>query len=284
MNVNDPPRHERELARRLDRLAEEQQIAPGRIRRLVGVVVVGQLLLRSRSGVVKGATNLEFRLGTQATRVSSDVDAVWRESLEQFRDELARGLVSGWHDFTGTLVDDGEIAAPVPPDYKPYRFRVRLQYRSRPFSTLIVEVGPEEVGDLEDAALVEAVNAAEWFAALGLPNPDPIPALDLGDQIAQKLHACTSPDGLGFVNDRVHDLVDLQLARELFAGDLGDVRTKVERLFASRHRQAWPPVVTPRDGWADRYPALAEDVDVLNALDAAIAWTNELINEIATAS
>ena len=29
MNVDDPPRHERELARRLDRLAAEREIAPG---------------------------------------------------------------------------------------------------------------------------------------------------------------------------------------------------------------------------------------------------------------
>jgi hypothetical protein len=179
------PRNKRELDRRLDRLAADRGIAPGRVRRLIGVVVVGQLLRDSNSGAIKGGTNLEFRLGTAATRVSSDVDTVWRESLHHFRDELAAALASGWHDFGGVLADEGEIAAPVPVSYKPHRFRVRLQYKSQPFVQLVLEVGPEEIDDLADVALVEPVDAADWFATLGLAVPAPVPTLDISDQIAQ---------------------------------------------------------------------------------------------------
>lgn len=275
-----PPQSARSLDARLRNLARNDEIAEGRLRRTIAIAVIGQLLGRTEAGVIKGASNLEIRVGTRATRVSSDLDAVRRQTLEEFRDGIAEALREGWGDFTGVLVDEGEIAIPAPGGYRPHRFRVKLQFRTRNFGSVTVEVAPQEVGAREDVDYVVMSDAQVWFAELGLPFPDPIPALPLKHQIAQKLHACTSPDTDDWINDRVHDLVDLQLAMRLFDGSLADIRSVATRLFVARRQHAWPPLVTLREGWDHRYAAEAEALDVLERLDDAIAWANEFIARI----
>lgn len=74
------PTNAASLAARLRNLCRERAIPEGRALRLLGVVVVGQLLARTGVGVVKGATNVEVRVGTARARVSSDLDTVRRLS------------------------------------------------------------------------------------------------------------------------------------------------------------------------------------------------------------
>lgn len=278
------PTSARSLEGRLRTLCRQQGIAEGRARRLLGVVVIGQLLARAGVGVVKGATNLEIRIGTASTRVSSDLDTVTRVALAEFRDTLARGLRDGWEGFTGEVADRGQIAIPRPEQYRPHRFSVKLRYAGGSFTSLTVEVASEEIGALEAPDAVAPAEAAGWMHQLGLPTPDPIPTLPLTHQIAQKLHACTSPDTADWVNDRVHDLIDLQLAIELFDGNHTALRHVATRLYTYRHAHPWPPTVTPRHGWAQRYPAQAEGLDVIQDLDAAVTWTNQLITTIDAAN
>jgi hypothetical protein len=276
----DPPPSATSLGARLRNLCRAEQISEGRARRLIGVVVIGQLLRQTHAGVIKGASNIEVRLGTAATRVSSDLDAVRRSSLERFRDELARALRAGWSGFAGTLADQGEIPAPLPPDYRPHRFRIKLEYRGGDFVTIDLEVSPEEVGALDSPDTVPARDADEWFAQLGLPEPAPLPALPLEHQIAQKLHACTAPDTDAWSNDRAHDLVDLQLILGEFAGTFAGVRAAATRLFTARQAHEWPPEVTARAGWDERYAQEARDLAVLADLDSAVTWANDLIADI----
>lgn len=47
--------------------------------------------------------------------------------------------------------------------------------------------------------------------------------------------------------------------------------------------ERWPPTVAARAGWADRYPLEAGGLDVIVGLDAAIAWTNDLVASIDSA-
>jgi hypothetical protein len=278
--TREPPSNSRSLSDRIRNLGRAHGVAEGRVRRLLGVVVVGQLLSETNAAVIKGATNLEVRLGTAHTRVSSDLDAVRRQSLEQFRDDLAAALRDGWQGFAGTLIDVGQIPTPTPHAYRPHRFRTRLTYRGGDFVTLTLEVSPEEVDALETSDTIVTARATEWFTELGLRAPEPIPTLSLDQQIAQKLHACTAPDEPGWTNDRAHDLVDLQLAFDLFEGQLAEVRGAATRLFASRRHHPWPPRVTARDGWDDRYQQEAHGLDVALTLEEAIAWTNQLIATI----
>jgi hypothetical protein len=275
-----PPSNLRSLETRLRNLAREQGVPERRARRLIGIVVLGQMLQRSNVAVIKGASNLEVRLGTRATRVSSDLDTVRRSSLEMFRDELAQALRDGWSGFAGVLIDDGEIATPAPDGYRPHRFRAKLQYKGSPFGTVTVEVALEEAGGLQHVDSIAVHDADEWFAELGLLAPSPIHALPLSHQIAQKIHACTTPDVDGWTNDRAHDLIDLQLLAHLNDGDLGEIRQVAIRLFAARKAHPWPPSVTERRGWSARYSAEAAGLNVVEDVDEAISWANAYIAEL----
>lgn len=284
MSRREPPRSAQSLAQRVENLCRDQEIPVGRARRLIGVIVVGQILRATEVGIVKGASNIEVRLGTARTRVSSDLDTVRRGTLEEYQGTLERALREGWHGFTGILRDEGQISAPVPTAYRPRRFRLKLSFRGGDFVSFTFEVSAEEVGSLVEPEDVHPTEAADWFAALGLPAPDPVPVLPLAHQIAQKLHACTAPDADGWVNDRAHDLVDLQLALEAIGvTELGKIREVAERLFRSRQLHSWPPHVTPREGWEAAYEKQAQGLGVRPDLDAAVAWANELISSIAGA-
>lgn len=164
---------------------------------------------------------------------------------------------------------------------------VKLEFHNRSFATVELEVAVEEAGGLDDVDVVASADGPRIFTAVGLPEPQPVPVLTLPVQMSQKLHACTAPDAHGWVNDRVYDLVDLQLIRHDLADDaLADVRTACERLFRARQGHAWPPVVSARDGWAERYRQERDGLEaatIINDLDAAIIWANELIAAVADA-
>lgn len=274
------PTNIRSLDARIRNLVQRHGVAEGRIRRLVGIVVIGQLLEKAEVAVVKGASNIEVRVGTKGSRVSSDVDATRRLTLAELRERLANELRTGWEGFTGTLVDEGEIETPAPDGYRPHRFQVKLRYRGGSFGTTTLEVSPEEVDGLQSAEAVAVVDAEAWFAELGLPAPGPVPTLPLQHQIAQKLHACTAPDVEGWVNNRSHDLIDLQLAMRAYRGTVAEIRETAVRLFASRRGHPWPPNVTVRPGWEARYRTQADGLDVLEDVDHAVAWANQLVADI----
>lgn len=203
-----------------------------------------------------------------------------RHSLDAFREQLAGALREGWDAFTGIRVDDGEIPTPAPDGYRPHRFRARLQIQGGDFGTIIVEVAPREAGAGQEVDPVAVTDAEVWFTQLGLPVPGPVPTLPLEHQIAQKLHACTLPDTERWINDRAHDLIDLQMMLRVYGGSLGEIRRAAVRLFAARQQHGWPPVVTEREGWSARYAAEAEGLVVLEGVDEAIEWANRLIEQI----
>lgn len=245
-----PPSNVRSLETRLRNLARAHAVPERRVRRLIGIVVLGQFLANTGCAAIKGASNIEIRLGTRSTRVSSDLDTVRQVAIDKFRDEFAAALREGWAGFTGVLVDDDEIATPAPDGYRPHRYRAKLDYQGGPFGTVTVEVGAEEIGGLSRAEAITAHDAADWFDELGLPAPLPVPTLPLAHQIAQKLHACTTTDTDTWVNDRAHDLVDLQLAARVYRASMTELREVAARLFAARKAHTWPPQVTARTGLA----------------------------------
>lgn len=245
-------------------------------------MVVAQLL-RECGSVVKGGRNLEIRYGLAATRASSDLDTVRTGSFDDFLAHLEDALLEGWVGFGGRVRDRGPIATPVPRGYQPHRLDVVLTYNSKPgVGTVTVEVAAEEAGGLESIDVVERGEAAALFAAVGLPAPDPVAVLPVHVQIAQKLHACTTPDEGGWVNERAHDLVDLQLLRrDLPDRELQRTRAACRRLFAARQHHPWPPIVTAREGWERRYAEERSSVErVHHSVHDAVAWANQLIEEI----
>ena len=267
-----PPISRRYLDIAIECLAERFGEAQ-RIRRAVANTIVAQLM---PSGVIKGGSSLKFRYGDVATRVTKDMDAAQGEDLEAFITELDRALSVGWNGFTGHVVRR-EPATPrdVPPAYVMHPFDVKLEYNRKPWVTVRLEMGANEIDDTLEADLFLSPDICELFRELGLPEPHPVPLMKLHHQIAQKLHGVTDPS-----QDRPHDLVDLQLICSQTELDLPLINKTCARLFAHRRRQNWPAQVVKGADWDIGYDAAKYDLAVLPTCDEAVEWANALIARI----
>ena len=254
-----------------------------RLELIVADTAVGQML---PPGVVKGGAAIKIRLGEAETRATRDLDAARAAdlSLEAYLELLDERLAAGWAGFTGTVRDlDGPSPKDVPVDYVMHPFQIRLSYRGSFWFNITFELGRDEIGSTSRPEVRISPSIVALFETLGLPKPGPIPLLPVDHQVAQKLHACTWLDRNGN-NDRAHDLVDLQLLVREERPDLGRVRRTARRLFQSRRAQTWPPTVVAHSDWDSLYRAAAEGLDVIDRVDEAVSWANELINRIDGAS
>lgn len=251
-----------------------------RLARAMADVIVGQML---PGGVVKGGSSLMFRYGGAVTRYTKDVDTARSVELEAYLESLRLKLAEGWNGFTGKIVD---VEPPSPPNVpKPYLmmpYDIKLQYLGKSWMTVRIEIGHNEIGDADAFETMLPDDIAAAFVDLGFPKPNEIPVMKLSYQVAQKLHAVS-----GINSDRAHDLIDLQLIDKYSILDLGDVRSKCERLFKYRCEQAWPPVIVKGDRWSsvynEAYTTLRKPEMVLSAVDDAIEWVNEFVNRIVKA-
>ncbi len=262
-----------ELRRRINAAATARSSTVKRLQSLIANVTLAQML---PPAAVKGGTGLKLRLGDAMTRQTPDLDAAFRGDRTAFLTELAANLREGWGPFTGTAIE-GRPRPPagVPPAYVMQPYTVKLLFHGRPFGTVAVELGYDEL-EATTSEPIERALAPEvvgLFSELGIGTPEPIPVLPLHHQIAQKLHACTEPG-----NERAHDLVDLQLMAPLADDKLTGATTR--RLFTFRRQHPWPALVTPRPTWTSLYTDAAEALDVLADLDAAVDWTNQYIARI----
>lgn len=165
----------------------------------------------------------------------------------------------------------------VPQEYVMRPFDVKLTYMGKPWCTVPLEVGHNEIGDADVADWADLTDAALLFEQVGLPAPGRAPLMRLDHQVAQKLHAVTSG------GDGARDLVDLQLIVAGAEVDLGATRRTCERLFAYRRKQAWPPIVAKQQGWDALYAEQALGLAVLQDVDDAVDWANELVRSICSA-
>lgn len=240
-----------------------------RLRTIMANAIVAQML---PDGVIKGGTAIKMRYGNTSTRYTTDLDTATSTNPDAYAEALGAALARGWEGFSGRVVAR-EPAHPsgVPTAYVMKPFDVRLSYLGKPWCTVQLEVGHNEIGDADSTDWVELSDAAEALERLGFPAPGRAPLMPLEHQIAQKLHAVTGDD------DRVRDLVDLQIILSNSEVDLTETRKVCERLFEYRRKQSWPPDVVARDGWEEEYAAAAEGLPVLQGLDEAVEWTNELV-------
>src|ERR1017187_2166832 len=77
------------------------------------------------------------------------------------------------------------------------RVQVSIQYRTRSWQTIEVDLGPANVGHVD---LIEP--SVRGLVELGFPVISPVRCLGLAEQVAQKLHACTGPAAAGQARDR----------------------------------------------------------------------------------
>ena len=243
------------------------------MRTLMANAIVASML---PDGVVKGGSAIKMRLGDAATRFTTDLDTATAMEADKYVQKLGQALAKGWEGFSGVVVPR-EPAHPkdVPDVYVMKPFDVKLSYLGKPWCTVPLEVGFNEVGDADEVDWVESRDVSEAFEKAGLPAPGPAPLMLLSYQIAQKLHAVTG-------GDRVRDLIDLQAIVVNCPIDLRLTRRVCERLFAYRQQQTWPPVLIKRERWDEEYAVEAEGLDMLDNADKAVEWVNDLIIKIAT--
>lgn len=266
------PNSQRNLDMAIRRLgADEKAFLSNRI--IIANAIVGQLMA---GAVVKGGSSLKMRFGNAATRATTDFDAARSVGEHEFEERFAKSLATGWEGFTGRLVELPKAhPKDVPEPYVMQPYVVKLSYLGRPWCTVDLELGYNELGDAEHADMVVPADANELLAAMGIPELRPIPLMALRYQIAQKLHGASEPG-----SQRAHDLVDLQIMVENGEIDLHSTRNTCVRLFSYRRMQAWPPVITRNNNWESIYSEAAEGLDVIQNIDDAIDWANDLIRQI----
>lgn len=244
-----------------------------RLRTTMANTIVAQIM---PEGAVKGGSSLKMRFGEAATRFTTDFDTARSIGLEEFVSRFSENLAQGWNGFTGRIVRR-EPASPegVPPRYIMQPYDIKLDYRGRPWCTVGLEIGHDEIGDADEPDYILDESIVRVFRELALPVPDPVALMPLHHQIAQKLHGASEVG-----SRRAHDLIDLQII--IANGEINWAETKrtCERLFSYRREQVWPPKVTANDRWDDLYASQAKGIDVLQDVGEAVAWANDLIARI----
>ena len=261
------------LDKAINRFAGSARAADG-MRNSLANVIVAQML---PEGVVKGGSSLKFRYGCATTRATMDLDTAWKADLDTFLKGLRERISVGWGGFAGVLIV-GRQASPkgIPFNYVMQPCDVKLTYLGKPWYTVRLEVGHNEIGDADECETVNPPQEVlDLCRELALPEPTKIPVMLLEHQVAQKLHGVSAP------NSRcAHDLIDLQLIFAHEPIDMARTADICRRLFAYRKVQAWPPTIVKGEGWENVYKEQSIRLPVLSSIDEAIAWANELINRI----
>ena len=243
-----------------------------RTRTVMANAIVASML---PDGVIKGGSALKMRFGNESSRFTTDLDTATATDPDLYAERLNRALKAGWEGFSGRVVAR-EPASPdgIPAEYVMQPYDVKLAYLGKPWCTVPLEVGHNEIGDADAIDWAELSDAAALFEKLGFPSPGKAPLMPLTHQIAQKLHAATS------IGDRARDLVDLQLIALNCEVDYEATRETCVRLFAYRKSQAWPPTVVEQAGWDALYAEQASGLPVSQSLGEAIGWANSFISRI----
>lgn len=270
-----PPSNRASLEQRLRNICRALGVNELRTRTSLAHTVVAQML---PAGAVKGGAAIKLRVGDSASRLTTDLDAAHSpdHTIDSYAAELSLRLAEGWHGFTGRLVEREPADPPdVPTEYVMQPFDVKLSYASQSYLTVQLELSHDEVGSTKDPRLALDAGIADLVERLGFPTPAPVPVLAAEHQIAQKLHACTTPDRNGG-NQRAHDLVDLQILVTADPPDLRELAATGRRLFAARRVAPWPPTVRAWPGWEQLYADAADGLDVL-PLAGAVDWLSNLV-------
>ncbi|MCI4675612.1 nucleotidyl transferase AbiEii/AbiGii toxin family protein [Candidatus Mycolicibacterium alkanivorans] len=262
---SSPPTNLRSLRDRLTQAAQRQGVVFGRLQRHVAMIVVAQFaaMLTDDNGapllLVKGGSSLELRRGIPDSRTSKDFDTVARRDIEEVHEQLAEAGETGWEGFTAIFTVPEEIDVPGMP-VKPRRFTAKLNYRGKPFASVPIEVSTVEAGNADQFDTL----TSDALGLVGVPVAVSVPCMTIPWQVAQKLHAVTAVFEAPRVNDRAHDLVDLQLLEGLLPDtDLSPTRSACIAVFEVRAQHPWPPNVTALPHWPPIYSGALEGLDHL---------------------
>lgn len=250
------------LEKRLARVAREHGLDQERLRRWVSFLALCGVLERALqeqilgSYFLKGGVALELRFATRA-RATKDLD-LGLEGPRGSRVELfQRALGLGFDAFTFRLkaqTRDMEQADTV-------RVNVAVAYRTRAWQTIEIDLGPAS-GQMIDLIDPQVAGLAE----LGLPVTSPVRCLSMAEQVAQKLHACTSPNAAG----RARDVLDILLVEMLQSLDYARAADAAQSVFAARATHPFPPAFNMPAEWRPEIEALAAQLGMAETRAAQI--------------
>ena len=272
--MKSAPNSRANLDRALQRFAGDF-VKANELRGLMANAIVAQMI---GQGVVKGGSGLRFRFGERNTRVTMDLDTAWRTDLDSFTKDLKTRLADGWNGFTGEIkILPQANPRGIPFEYVMQPCEVKLRYLGNPWFTVKLEVGHNEIGDADASDMVEMPESLAGLCDfLSLPRLSPIPAMRLEYQVAQKLHGVSAPG-----SKRAHDLIDLQLIFANGSVDIPLAANLCRTLFKYRRVHDWPARIAKGDDWEGIYNRQKGTLPVLQSVDEAVDWANELIDKIA---
>src|SRR6202035_435819 len=245
------PKPVERLEKTLARVAREQGLDQERLRRWVSFLALcGVLECAVKKGVIdiyylKGGVAMELRFA-RAARTTKDFDLGLRGNRVERIRRLSEVLQLGFDGFTFRLKPEQhemELADTV-------RVEVAVEYKTRAWQTIEVDLGP---GEAREVDLVTP--AIEGVAEMGLPITNQVRCLDINEQVAQKLHACTGP----LREDRARDVLDILLVDMLGKLDYQRARVAAERVFVERHTHAFPPGANLPMGWRQELENVARE-------------------------
>ena len=141
------------------------------------------------------------------------------------------------------------------------RVEVAVQYRTRSWQTIEVDLGPATQG------LIDLIDPhVQGLAELGIPVTSPVRCLGLSDQVAQKLHACTGPGATG----RARDVLDILLIDALGELNYPETSDAARRVFEERAIHAFPPVFVMPAEWRPELETMAVELEFPIKAAAAI--------------
>lgn len=243
------PRQVERLEKRLARVAREKGLDQERLRRWVSFLALCGVLERAmqegtlKSYFLKGGVALELRFATRA-RATKDLD-LGLEGPRGSRIELLRqSLALGFDEFTFRVkaqTRDMEQADTV-------RVNVAVSYRTRAWQTIEIDLGPARTPAI-DFVTPQVLGLDE----LGIPVTSPVRCLSLAEQVAQKLHACTSPHSAG----RARDVLDILLVDMMEGLDYARAAAAAEKVFADRATHPFPSDFSMPAEWRPEIESLA---------------------------
>lgn len=205
---------------------------------------------------LKGGVAMELSFAENA-RATKDLDVGMEGARADRLRSLTDALAKGFDDFTFRIkahTRDMEQADAI-------RVEVAIQYRTRAWQTIEVDLGPATAGQVD---LVEP--RVRGLLELGIPVVSPIRCLNLPEQVAQKLHACTGPGSSGRARD-VLDILQIDALGEL---NYAAVTEAARRVFAERATHPFPPKFVMRPEWAPELVAMPQELGLALTIPASI--------------
>jgi hypothetical protein len=260
--MSSNPKSPERLEKRLARVAREQGIDQERLRRWVSFLALCGVLERAmQEGVLgayylKGGVAMELRFAQHA-RATKDLDLGIEGSRTTRMQTLSDVLRLTFDQFTFRVkarTRDMEQADTI-------RVEVAVQYRTRSWQTIEVDLGPATAGQID---LVDP--HVQGLAELGIPVTSPVRCLGLSDQVAQKLHACTGPGATG----RARDVLDILLIDALGELNYPETADAARRVFDQRATHAFPPVFIMPGEWRPELETMAIELEFPIKAAAAI--------------